>query len=159
MYTLWRHALSGERGKQFLKDYSGDAPMPCSEVLLEKEIYRALSDSGTATSISPETSPYLMHLSLPPSPPNLERAEEAYYYEPLILSGKDGIVKRDIPLPPHNFDGELTIRTLTGNGELTNKITIFQQLLCEVPLLFTALTEKDRISLPVRLVNYSGEKE
>ncbi|MGV8123937.1 MAG: hypothetical protein AB2L14_29660 [Candidatus Xenobiia bacterium LiM19] len=158
MYTLWRHALSGERGKQFLKDYSGAAPIPCNEVLLEKEIYRALSDSGTEASISAETSPYLMHLSLPPAPPNLERAEEAHYYEPLVLAGKDGIVKRDIPLPPHNFDGELTIRALTGNGELSDKITIFQQLLCEVPLLFTALTEKDRISLPVRLVNYCGEK-
>lgn len=156
--TLWRHALSGERGRQLLSDYSGAVPMPCNEVLLEKEIYRALSDSGTATSASPETAPYRISLSIPPSPPNLERAEEVYYYEPLMVSGKDGIIRRDIPLPPHNFDGELTVRALTGNGELSHRITIFQQLLCDVPLLFTALTERDRISLPVRLVNYCGEK-
>ncbi len=160
MISLWKHALSYEHGKLFPTGSLDTVRVPSDEVLLERNIchQRAESDNTIGISSSPEKTPYIRKLSLPPAPPSLERVEDAYYYEPLVISGKDGIARCDILLPSHNFEGELIIRTLTGNGELSHKITIFQQFLCDVPLLFTALTARDRISFPVRLINYGGEK-
>ena len=158
LMRLWKQAFSGDRARQIPEGAVDVVPLPSDELILRKDIAFARARGDRADSCPEDALSCLSGLSLPQAPPSLERAVEAYYYEPLVISGKDGVVRRDIPLPPHNFDGGLMARALTGSGELSHRVTIFQSLLCEVPLIFTALTTGDRISLPVRVVNYSGEK-
>ncbi|MDQ7822923.1 MAG: hypothetical protein RDV48_09035 [Candidatus Eremiobacteraeota bacterium] len=80
-----------------------------------------------------------------------------YYFDPSSKVAPRSTLARDILLPARNLQGELFAGSLDENWEITQKVTIFQEFLCEIPrFLEPCLVEGDSISLPVRLVNYLG---
>jgi hypothetical protein len=95
----------------------------------------------------------LMDLAMPPVTPQV-----AYFYESLIKTDEHGQVKKDIRLPTHNFKGRVMTCPSSGGPCASRPITIYQQYMCDIPLLYSAVTEGDSLALPVRLVNYGSEE-
>jgi hypothetical protein len=85
--------------------------------------------------------------------------KEVYFYEPLIKADEQHQAKKDIRLPSHNFQGTVIACPSSGGLYDSKPIAIYQQYLCDIPLLYSTVTSGDSLALPVRLVNYRDEDE
>lgn len=95
-------------------------------------------------------------VSIPRKPPGGDSLEEVYCYEPLVKVA--GQVQKDILLPSANFEGEIYVRPVSGRGGFSQKIRVFQEFLCDIPLQGAVGTEGDSVAIPVKLVNFTRDR-
>src|SRR5438034_4765579 len=85
---------------------------------------------------------------------------EALYINPEIITDKDGVASTTIPLADSITTWRMAMMASTTHGALgsaTSSIKVFQDFFVDLDLPVT-LTQGDRVSLPVAVYNYSGER-
>ncbi len=85
---------------------------------------------------------------------------EALYINPEILTDKDGVASIVIPIADSITTWHMAMLASTAHGALgssTSSIKVFQDFFVDLDLPLT-LTQGDRVSVPIAVYNYSGER-
>lgn len=126
----------------------GVAPAPKSAM---KQEFSALQATNSATLAKDEKSAATHVRSYFP---------EALYINPEIITDRDGRASVSIPLADSITTWRMAMLASTTHGALgsaTSSIKVFQDFFVDLDLPVT-LTQGDRVSIPVAVYNYSGER-
>jgi uncharacterized protein YfaS (alpha-2-macroglobulin family) len=85
---------------------------------------------------------------------------EALYINPEIITDKDGVASITIPIADSITTWRMAMLASTMHGALgsaTSSLKVFQDFFVDLDLPVT-LTQGDRVSIPVAVYNYSGER-
>ncbi len=85
---------------------------------------------------------------------------EALYINPEIITDKDGVASIVIPIADSITTWHMAMLASTAHGALgssTSSIKVFQDFFVDLDLPVT-LTQGDRVSVPIAVFNYSGER-